>query len=70
MTATDWQWQNTEPGTLALLGTPFRIVYEAANHQPFALYRGDVYVERNRALAVAKIDAERFADELREIGVI
>lgn len=69
------KWTVTEPGTLVLEGTDFRIVYEPpsnpVNRLPiFNLYQGAHKRAVFMTLNQAKNEAERILTELIEMGIV
>lgn len=63
------RWINTEPGTLQMEGTDFRIVYKS--DLTVRLFYGDQKRKgwSRASLYQAKQDAERYQDELEEVGL-
>jgi hypothetical protein len=72
MAETELEWKIEEPGTLALKGTEFWILYDPDpdSGNIFSVHNGPVEVSKADRLAVAKDRAVTLFRDLMEIGML
>lgn len=64
------KWIQSEPGILALVGTPMRIVYKQSSNGDFLIMQGDRALYHCWTLGQAKEEAGWRLRSLEEIGMI